>query len=277
MPTPFTDDDRVDMERLSALSAFTAKAGIHPAVLGGMGEFYALNRAESRDCMAAAIEGAAGVPVVAGIGWATREAVELAVDASELGVDTLVLNPPYYASPSPEAYAEHVRSVTEASGIGAITYSSRGYPMTDAHLELLVRVPGFRGVKEEHYDVAATAGRISRWGDRIDWWGVGEANGAEYARVGANTVTSSLSSMRPDLVVRAIRSLVGDRADQEAIRAVSEWIVALLRDDQGSPAFLKEIMHLTAGWSRSVRLPLLPSGAEGREAAQEFYREWGEQ
>lgn len=274
MPTPFDDRGGVDAAALAALAGTIAAEGIHPAVLGGMGEYYALDRAESRDCMVAAIDGAGGAPVVAGVGWSTREAALLAADAGEAGVDTLVLNPPYYAAPSPEAYAEHVRRVTEAGGVGAIVYSSKGYPMTEAHLERLVEVPGFLGVKEEHYGVEETAGRIARWGDRVEWWGVGEAGGSAYARVGAGTVTSSLCNVRPDLVVRAVAALVSGGEDPEAVQAVEDWLAALAADRQGAPAFLTEAMHRTAGWNRTVRLPLLPSDAEGRGAVQAFLDVW---
>ncbi|MFC7754175.1 dihydrodipicolinate synthase family protein [Tsukamurella soli] len=171
MPTPFASTGQVDSERLSALAGDIAAAGIRPAVLGGMGEYYALDHDESRQCMEAAVAGAGGVPVVAGIGWATREAVAIASDAARLGIHTAVINPPHYASPSPRAYAEHVRRVTDAAGTGAIVYSAAHFPMTDAYLDRLVQVDGFRGVKEEHYDVATTADRARRWGDRVEWWG----------------------------------------------------------------------------------------------------------
>ncbi|TJY66223.1 dihydrodipicolinate synthase family protein [Arthrobacter sp. CAU 1506] len=274
MPTPFTEDERIDVARLTALSEQIASVGVHPAVLGGMGEYYALNKEESRECMTAAIAGARGVPVVAGIGWSTREAEQLATDAGMLGVDTLVINPPYYAKPSPQGYAEHVRRVTEAAGIGAIVYSSAHYPMTEAHLEQLASVDGFLGVKEEHYSVAETANRIAVWGERIQWWGVGEMGGSAYARVGADAVTSSLSNIRPDLAVRAITALVNGTEDADAIQAAQAWQTALGADQQGSPAFLTEVMHRVAGWNRAVRLPLLPSDPESQEAVETFLRTW---
>jgi len=151
MPTPFTDHDRVDVEQLIALTSSIAKLGIEPAVLGGMGEYYALDRDESRACMAAAKAGAGGVPVVAGVGWSTREAVQVATDAADLGVNSIVINPPHYAAPSPRAYAEHVRQISDAARTGAIVYSWPHFPLTDHYIEALVDVEGFRGIKEEHY------------------------------------------------------------------------------------------------------------------------------
>lgn len=274
MPTPFAEDGRIDTAALESLSKNVASEGIHPAVLGGMGEYYALDRHESRDCVAAAISGAGGVPVVTGIGGATREAARFAADAGELGVGTLVINPPNYVKPPPQAYAEHVRHITEAAGVGAIVYSSTDYPMTDAHLECLVEIEGFHGVKEEHYGAAETAKRIVGWGERIQWWGVGELNGAEYARVGANTVTSSLCNVRADLAVRAISALVDGHDDHEAVQAAQDWLVALTSERQGSAAFLTEVMHRVAGWNRSVRLPMLPSDSNGQTTVETFLHRW---
>jgi len=274
MPTPFTDHDRVDVEQLIALTSSIAKLGIEPAVLGGMGEYYALDRDESRACMAAAKAGAGGVPVVAGVGWSTREAVQVATDAADLGVNSIVINPPHYAAPSPRAYAEHVRQISDAARTGAIVYSWPHFPLTDHYIEALVDVEGFRGIKEEHYSVEETHERIRRWGGRVEWWGVGEIGGSAYARAGADVVTTSIANIRPDLAVRAINAIVAGIQDSEAIEASREWERLLASDRDGAPAFLTEVMHQFAGWNQFVRLPLLPSAPSIREAIAAYLARW---
>lgn len=274
MPTPFSDDDRINGGQVRDLANKLASGGVVPAVLGGMGEYYTLSRSESRDCMSAAVEGANGSPVVAGIGWATREAVEIATDAHLVGVDTIVVNPPHYAAPSPRAYAEHVRRVTDAAQTGAVVYSAKHFPMADAYIAELVAIDLFRGVKEEHYSPEATIARVQRWGDRVEWWGVGEVNGSLYGRVGASVVTTSLANFRPDLAVRAITALVDGSSDAEAVSAATAWSDLLASDVDGAPAFLTEVMHQLAGWSRAVRLPLLSSELGIRTAVADFLAAW---
>ncbi|GAA4489699.1 hypothetical protein GCM10023094_51720 [Rhodococcus olei] len=263
VPTPFGHDDEVDATRLVSLAARLSRFGIRPAVLGGMGEFYALSRRESRICMEAAVEGSDGrEPTVAGIGFATREAVHLAEDARAAGVQTIVINPPHHAAPSPAAYAEHVRRITESSGLPAVLYSSAKYPLTDRHLDALTDVPGFLGVKEEYYDVAAAAKRIAATGDRVQWWGVGEENGVRYAAVGATAVTTSLANFSPGLARDYITQALAGTLDPRVEAATRAWTDGLGRDEQGAASFLKEVMRQTAGWNPAVRLPLLASGAD---------------
>lgn len=271
MPTPFTSDDTVSTCELKELATRIADSGIFPAVLGGMGEFYALNVSEARSVMEAAVEGAAGrVPVVAGIGHDTRTAVELATAAAVAGIGIIVANPLYYAKPSPEGYAEHIRAVTEAAGLPAIVYSAGSYPITDRHIEALTTVEGFAGVKEEHFGVPETAERIRRWGERVAWWGVGEADGSEYVKAGAGTVTTSIANIAPQVAVEFITAAVsGTTVSPTAARAIAAWDALMANSVEGVPSFLKEAMRLSAGWSGSVRQPLRaadPRTSAGLEA-----------
>jgi dihydrodipicolinate synthase/N-acetylneuraminate lyase len=269
MPAPFRTDGAIHYDQLRDLSGSLAAHRVHPAVLGGMGEFYALNLAEATVCMEAAVDGAGGrVPVVAGIGHDTRAARLLAKAAAATGIAVIVANPLYYANPSPRGYADHIRAIAEESGLPVIIYSAPSYPATDAVIDTMIDIEGFAGVKEEYYGIPETAVRISHWGDRLQWWGVGEQVGSDFAAVGASTVTTSLANIDPEAAVGYISArLEGRRPDPTDVALVTAWEAAMSASSEGAPSFLKEAMRQFSGWSHSVRLPLRPIDSNGRTQA----------
>ncbi|MEV4532078.1 dihydrodipicolinate synthase family protein [Streptosporangium sp. NPDC049304] len=270
LPTAFTPDGAVDIGKMRDLADLLARHGIRPAVLGGMGEFYALRRDEARACMEAAAGAAGRVPVVAGIGFSTREATELAVDARDAGVSVLVLNPHYFAVPTPDGAAEHVRRITGESGLPAIVYSSKAQPVTEDHLDRLVTVAGFRGVKETAFGPDEVGRRVARWGDRIEWWGVGEIGGTEYARAGGNVITSSLANFSPATSIAYVRAALGDGSvDPQLAECCAAWD-ELLRAPEGYLGVLKAVMQALYGWHPAVRLPMTEASVATRESVARF-------
>lgn len=269
MPAPFASDDTIDRAQLRDLSSSLAEHGVHPAVLGGMGEFYALDLAEATACMEAAVEGAAGrTPVVAGIGHDTRTAAALGRAAAASGVGLIVANPIYYANPSYRGYAEHIRAIAGESGLPVIIYSAPSYPATDELIGTMTDIEGFAGVKEEFYGIPETAERITRWGDRLLWWGVGEQVGCDFAEVGASTVTTSLANVDPSAAVAYISArLAGEASDPLAEELVIAWEASMIASPEGVPSFLTEAMRQYAGWSDAVRLPQLPVDDEATRTA----------
>lgn len=277
MPTPFTEADEIDEPKMSKLAAIIASQGIRPAVLGGMGEFYALNREEARSCMEAAVSGAGETPVVAGIGFSTREAVELAQDAKNAGISILVVNPHYYEVPTPHGLAEHVRRLTESSGLPAVMYSSVSHPITEAHIDRLVGVPGFRGVKEEAYGPKVMSRRLEQWGHRVEWWAVGEVGGVEYVRAGASVITSSLANVSPVASTLCVRELLGPETTEhsQALDFAAAWNLYLSQAPEGIPGALKSMMQELYGWRDAVRAPMSPPGPETCRAARGILKQFG--
>ncbi|MCW2764241.1 MAG: dapA 3 [Nocardioides sp.] len=275
LPTPFTASDSVDQERLCALARRVGRHGIRPAVLGGMGEFFALNLDEARDCMVAAVAGAEGSPVVAGIGFSTREAMALAAAAGEAGVSVLVVNPHYYAVPTPDGLAEHVRQVADVSGLPAIVYSSATHPLTDRHVEALVAVPGFLGIKEEAYPLAEFERRVNAWGTRIEWWAVTEPVGMPFVRAGASVVTSSMASVSPGASRAFVEAeLAGEGAGGDLAGFANAWEAFVAGAPEGAPGALKAMLHAVDGWPLEVRGPLVPAGAATLGRARDILAEY---
>ena len=94
--TPFHDDGRVDLPSVRRHVEHSISAGADGVVVFGLaGEIYKLSDAERELILAAAVEAASGVPVIAGSEHSGIEAaVDRSIRATELGASALMLYPP---------------------------------------------------------------------------------------------------------------------------------------------------------------------------------------
>lgn len=118
--TPFTADERVDVEAFATLADRLAGTGVRSVMFPGFAsEFYKLTDAERDELTGILISRlhAADVKVVASVpDHATRIAVARAERAVELGADMVNILPPHAHGPSGAAVRTHVREVLAAIG-----------------------------------------------------------------------------------------------------------------------------------------------------------------
>ena len=109
-------------EHCAWLLGFKRLTGLFAA--GGTGEFFSLTPTEVSAVVAAAVKETNGqTPVIAGCGYGTAVAVELAKSAEAAGADGLLLLPPYLMVPSQEGLMAHVDAVCQATSLGVIVYN----------------------------------------------------------------------------------------------------------------------------------------------------------
>ncbi|MDN5915377.1 MAG: dihydrodipicolinate synthase family protein [Pseudonocardia sp.] len=126
LATPFTDDDRVDVERLRSLVDRSLDGGVDGLVAcGSTGEFAAMTADERRLVVDTVVEHTAGrVPVVAQTGaTTTAEAIRLSNDAKASGADVAMLVTPYYEPLSPEETVSYLREVCGAIDLPVMLYN----------------------------------------------------------------------------------------------------------------------------------------------------------
>ncbi len=112
--TPFREDERIDYKAWQLLIEKLIASGVHGLfVIGGQGEFFALDREEREVAARFCAQTAAGrVPVYANVGCiTTRETVALAQKAEADGVDYIVVITPYYLKPSENELVDHYAEV----------------------------------------------------------------------------------------------------------------------------------------------------------------------
>ncbi|MDR7555196.1 MAG: dihydrodipicolinate synthase family protein [Armatimonadota bacterium] len=117
LPTPFTDDGRLDLTSLERVVEFELAAGVHGlTILGILGEAHKLGEEERRQVVATVVRRTAGrVPVVAGASApATDLAIRYGQEAEALGATALMVAPPVNLR-SLDAVREFYRRVHDAT------------------------------------------------------------------------------------------------------------------------------------------------------------------
>lgn len=153
MPTPFTDDGRLDLESLESLADFLVAREVDGlVVLGVMGEAPKLSSAEQADVIRTTASAAAGrVPVFAGSGAdGTDLAVEKGRSALELGAAGLLVAPPPVQNDA--VILEYYRRISAALEAPLILHdypAATGVRLTPELVGRLAELPAVRAIKLE--------------------------------------------------------------------------------------------------------------------------------
>ncbi len=155
LATPMHDDGSVDYAGLRKLIDWHVAEGTDCiGVVGTTGESPTVNVDEHREIIRVAVEHAdKRVPIMAGCGAnATREAIELAKFARDVGADCQLQVVPYYNRPTQEGQYQHFKAIAEATGdLPIVLYNVPGRTVADMAHDTVLRltqVQGIVGIKE---------------------------------------------------------------------------------------------------------------------------------
>jgi 5-dehydro-4-deoxyglucarate dehydratase len=270
-PTLMASDGRLDLDAQARHADLLAASGVGSVVVcGGVGEFWSLTEDEYAQVVRESVGAVAGrVPVLAGVGHSTDIAAGLARTAARCGADGLMVNPLYFVRPELDGMARHYAEIHAASGLGMVVFSTEGAVYDEAALERLAEVEAAVAVKDEVGDQTLFARCIERLGDRYVWIdGMAELPALDYARMGAQAMTSGLVNIDPQLAIDVWDAAL--RGDEKAHTAlVRDRIAPLARLRTARPGYhitvIKEAMALLGRGDARVRLPLLPLRPQERE------------
>ena len=195
-------------------------AGLFAA--GGTGEFFSLKPSEVETVVKAAVTETAGkTPVVAGCGYGTAIAVDMARSAEAAGADGVLLLPPFLMFPSQDGLAAHVEAVCKATKLGVIVYNRDNAVLNADTLERLCeRNPNLVGFKDGVGDIELMMQVYARMGDRLTYVGglpTAETFAPAYLEMGVTTYSSAIFNFVPDFALgfyKAVRA-----RDHETIMA----------------------------------------------------------
>lgn len=201
--THFDVNNRFDVESYRAHCAGMMKhelAGLFAA--GGTGEFFSLTCKEVVDVVSAAVAECGGrLPVIAGCGYGTAMAVELAQSVQTAGADGVLLLPPYLVNGSQEGLAAHIGAVCNAVSIGVIVYNRDNAIIDDVTLaRLCEQHPNLVGFKDGVGDIELMTRIYTRMGDRLTYIGglpTAETFAAPYLKLGVTTYSSAIFNFMP--------------------------------------------------------------------------------
>ncbi len=266
--TPFREDELIDYQAWQEVIEALLASGVDGLfVLGGQGEFFALEE-EEREVAArfAAQAVARRKPVYVNVGAVTtRETVRLAQRAEADGVDCIVVVTPYYLRPSGDELVEHYAEVASSVRVPVLAYDipeRTGVLLSPAILRRVAeRCETFVGLKD-------SSGDLER---------IGEYTGAgltvfmgrdhlilEGLKRGCAGAVTACANVAPRAFVDLYRAYcAGDMAEAARLQA----IVEPLRRAFGLatfPSVVKEAMRLAGMRVGRCRRPVGAMPAEAR-------------
>ena len=278
--TPFKEDLSLD---LPGLHENLTKLLEHPiaavVAAGGTGELYSLTPAEYArvvELTTHAVEDR--VPVIAGVGFGQRLAVEMAQAAEKAGADGILAFPPYYSQSEDEGLLEYYRAIGNATRLGMLIYTRDWASFTPSIVEQLTAIPTLIGWKDGQGDIRRLQMIIHHVGDRLHWiGGAGDDMVAAYFSIGVTTFTSSIATVAPRLSLRLWE--VADSGDSEALtdlldRCVLPLYALRARRKGYEVSAMKAMMDMIGMNGGPVRPPLVNVKPEEEEELRAILGTW---
>ncbi|WP_328768480.1 5-dehydro-4-deoxyglucarate dehydratase [Devosia sediminis] len=270
MSFPLTDfDDNGDFNpagyraRLEWLMPYGATVLFAP---GGTGEVFSLTIPEHEDVVRVAVDTCGShTPVIAGAGYGTRMAIEMAQNAEKAGAAGILLMPHYLTETSMRGIKAHVEAVCRSVEIGVIVYNRNVCRLdADAMEELVDRNPNLIGFKDGVGDIEAVGAIRSRLGDRVSYLGglpTAEIFAEAYNAAGFPVYSSAVFNFIPRTAQEfyaAVRS--GDSATtSRLLRDFFFPYIAIRNRSAGyAVSIVKAGAHVVGHSAGAVRPPLPP-------------------
>jgi len=268
--TPFTSDNRLDLDTFAKQINFLVEAGVrliaHPMHIG---ESVNMHTAERKDLMRVMVEAAAGrVPTFVHVSHAgTDLAIDLASHAARVGATGIVLMPPYHWRSGEGAVVEHFRASAEAGPGKLIVYHNPKVTnitlMPGALGEIIERVPGVVGIKDAtfHMETFTDVCELVHASGKD----IAPYTGIEFlltsVPVGGRGCFSAISEVAPRMVMALFDACM--RADHEAARPLQYKVRRMLKVVMHNyPSTIKCCMELMGRPVGMTRRPILPPTAE---------------
>jgi 5-dehydro-4-deoxyglucarate dehydratase len=271
--TPF--DARLALNLAALRTNLEAMLLDPPAALvaaGGTGELYSITPAEHAEIVRVAVETCRGrLPVIAGVGFNTAIAIDLATTAARLGADGILAFPPYYPNADDAGLFDYYLAIASATDLPLLIYSRDWFHPGPAFVERLVALPPFIAWKDGQGDVRRLQILMSSVGDRLTWiGGAGDDMVPAYYAAGVRSYTSSVANVTPRLA-RQLHELASS-GDADLHRIMTDTIVPLYalraRRRGYEVSVMKALMDEVGLTGGPVRPPLPRVTAEDREAVR---------
>ncbi|MEH7881898.1 5-dehydro-4-deoxyglucarate dehydratase [Rhizobium laguerreae] len=276
--TPFDAEDRFAAKPFSAhlewLSSYPV-AGL--IVAGGTGELFSLTPGEVVEVVKAARAVSGDAPVIAGCGYGTRIACDMARDIEAAGGDGILLLPHYLTEAPADGIAARVRAVCKATNMGVIVYN-RGQARVSAEqlAQLADECPNLIGFKDGTGDIDTVRRVTIALGDRLSYIGgmpTHELFAQAYRGAGMPTYSSAVFNFVPETALRFHKAfLAGEDAACEQMLRDFYYPFARIRDRKAGYAVsaVKAGVRLRGFDAGPVRAPLTDLTDEEVEMMREL-------
>jgi 4-hydroxy-tetrahydrodipicolinate synthase len=271
LPTPFHDDDSVDLAAFAQLCERQIAAGASALLVGETaGEMATLTDDEHDALVRTAVAIARGrACVIAGAGSnATGHAIALTRRAEAAGADAAMSVVPYYNKPTQAGFEAHFRAVADATTLPVILHDApsrcaRG--LADDALLRLAATPRIVGLLDRSGDPM----RPLRLRAQAPGFALltGDDSGAVSGLMpGCDGWVSSLAAVVPERCVEAFEACHQGRPHHAARLAALLLPLAIALTADTTPASVKYALGLHGWCSPRVRLPMVELSATEKAA-----------
>lgn len=240
---------------------------------GGTGEFFSLTKSEYSDVVRTAVDVCGGdVPIVAGVGYGTRTAIEYAQEAERLGADGLLIMPHYLTEADQEGVRRHVTAICKSVSIGTIVYNRNLCRLNAASIQRIAdECPNFIGFKDGIGDVEAMMSVRCKLGDRLMYLGglpTAEVYATAYKAMGVSTYSSAVFNFLPEMAMQFYVAVVkGDVKTTD--RLLNDFFLPYIEIRNRRSGYAVSIVKAGArlvGWDAGpVRTPLVDMSTQEHE------------
>ncbi|WP_323769833.1 5-dehydro-4-deoxyglucarate dehydratase [Antarctobacter sp.] len=271
--TPFDAEDNFNATAFAAHLEWLSPHKIAGLIVaGGTGELFSLTPAEVVEVVKTARAAQPDQPVIAGCGYGTRMACEMAQGIEAAGGDGILLLPHYLIGAPQDGIEAHIRAVCKSTNMGVIVYN-RGQSVVSA--ETLARLaedcPNLIGFKDGTGDIDTVKRITVGLGDRLAYVGgmpTHELFAQAYRGAGVDTYSSAVFNFVPETALAFHAAFVaGDDATCEAMLRDFYYPFAKIRDRKTGYAVsaIKAGVALRGFETGPVRSPLTDLSDEERD------------
>ncbi len=182
---------------------------------GGTGEFFSLTAQDYRAVIRTAVTTCRdGVPIIAGAGGPTRQAIAFAQEAERLGAQGILLLPHYLTEAGQEGLAAHVEAVCRSVKLGVIIYNRGACRLqADTLVKLAERCPNLIGFKDGIGEIELMVTIRRKLGDRFAYLGglpTAEVYAAAYKALGVPVYSSAVFNFIPKTAMEFYHAVATD-------------------------------------------------------------------
>ena len=182
---------------------------------GGTGEFFSLTAQDYSAVIRTAVTTCRdGVPIIAGAGGPTRQAIAFAQEAERLGAQGILLLPHYLTEAGQEGLAAHVEAVCRSVKLGVIIYNRGACRLqADTLVKIAERCPNLIGFKDGIGEIELMVTIRRKLGDRFAYLGglpTAEVYAAAYKALGVPVYSSAVFNFIPKTAMEFYHAVATD-------------------------------------------------------------------
>ncbi|WP_313190546.1 dihydrodipicolinate synthase family protein [Sphingobacterium sp.] len=233
--TPFKENGEIDFEMFAKNTEAQISAGVHGIIIAGtLGDAAVLDNDEKFELLSYAKKVVAGrIPLILNIAEnTTKNAVDFAKKAKELGADGLMLLPPMRYKADDREVVEYFKAVASATDLPILIYNNPVDYATYVSLSMFEELkdyPSIQAVKESTRDLSNITRMKNKFGNRFKVLGGVDTISLETVLLGADGLVAGLVDAFP----RETMAMYNHALNGEVEKAIEiyRWFMPLLELD----------------------------------------------